>query len=261
MIRTKIKCELCGREISKSNFTKHLETHKNGNFDKFNNMIHLDHDDLFCKYCGKECKNKNSLAQHEIRCKENPDKINTIIDGFNNKSNHIAWNKGLTKETDNRIKKCSETFHKNHKLGKHKSFSHQHTKEHKQKMSILAKKNGLGGFAWRKGILYNNIKLDSSYEVIVAKSLDENNIKWERPNRIKYFIGNEEHHYTPDFYLPEYDVYLDPKNDFLINNPNPKTGIFDIDKIKIVEEQNNIKCIVLDKNNLTWDKIKNYLYK
>lgn len=90
MIRTKIKCELCGREISKSNFTKHLETHKNGNFDKFNNMIHLDHNDLFCKYCKKECKNKNSLAQHEIRCKENPDKINTIIDGFNNKSNHIA---------------------------------------------------------------------------------------------------------------------------------------------------------------------------
>ena len=28
-----------------------------------------------------------------------------------------------------------------------------------------------------KGILYNDTKFDSSYEVTVAKSLDENNIK------------------------------------------------------------------------------------
>lgn len=113
MIRTKIKCELCGREISKSNFTRHLETHKNGNFDKWVNQAHLDHDDLFCKYCGKEYKNKKSLVQHEIRCKENTDKINVIVEGFN-KRGRVAWNKGLTKETDDRIKKLAYTRKKNY---------------------------------------------------------------------------------------------------------------------------------------------------
>lgn len=51
------------------------------------------------------------------------------------------------------------------------------------------------------------------------------------------------------------DVYLDPKNDFLIENINPGTGIKDIDKIHLVESQNNIRCIILNKNQLTWDEI------
>ena len=256
MIRTKIKCELCGREISRSNYKRHLNSHENGNLDKINSQVHLDHDDLFCKYCGKECKNRKSLAQHEIRCKENPNKIKTFVENFKGRNSHVAWNKGLTKETDSRIKKYSDTFHKNHELGIHKSFSHKHTEEYKQKMSVIAKKNGLGGFAWRKGISYNGVKLDSSYEVSVAESLDRNNIKWERPSGIKYYLDGKQHCYTPDFYLPDYDVYLDPKNDFLINNPNPRTMIRDVDKIRAVEKQNNIRCIILDKDSLTWDKIR-----
>lgn len=140
MIRTKIKCELCGREISRSNYTKHLRSHENGNLDKISSQIHLDHDDLFCKYCGKEYKNKNSLVQHEIRCKKNPNKINTLIPGFNGKHGHVAWNKGLTKETDERVKKISETYRKNIESGKIVIKGHKHTEESKQKLSIARKK-------------------------------------------------------------------------------------------------------------------------
>lgn len=139
MIRTKIKCELCGREISKSNFTRHLETHENGNFDKWVNQIRLDHNNLFCKYCGKEYKNKKSLVQHEIRCKENPDKINVIVEGFN-KRGRIAWNRGLTKETDERLRKSSETFKQNIKYGKTIIKGHPHTEETKRKISEKRKK-------------------------------------------------------------------------------------------------------------------------
>ena len=99
----KVMCELCGQEISASNYSKHLRRHRNHpeTFDK--SKYHLDHDDLFCKFCKKEFKNKNSLAQHEIRCKLNLNKINTTIEGFNAKG-RIPWNKGLTKETDDRIR-------------------------------------------------------------------------------------------------------------------------------------------------------------
>ena len=62
--------------------------------------------------------------------------------------------------------------------------------------------------------------------------------------------------YYPDFYLPEYNVYLDPKNDYLINNKSKRFGITDVEKIEKVEQQNGIKIILLDKDNLTWENIK-----
>lgn len=64
-------------------------------------------------------------------------------------------------------------------------------------------------------------------------------------------MDGKQHRYTPDFYLPEYDIYLDPKNDYLINNINPSLGYNDVEKIKKVSTQNNIKILILDVNSLT----------
>lgn len=263
MKRTKIKCEYCGREISKSNYSKHIRSHENGNFDKYKSktIYHLDHDNLFCKFCNKEFKNKNSLVQHEIRCKHNPNKIkiknNLQEDNNKIKNKEIRpWNKGLTKETDERIKNSIKTFHKNKQNGLHKPYNYKHTDEIKNKLSNYAKsKNHFWKYRKKNKIVYNGIKFDSSYEVLVAKDLDKNNILWQKPKSFKYIFNNKQHTYTPDFYLPDYNIYLDPKNDFLINNINPGTGYKDTDKIKTVEIQNNITILILDKNHLTWNKI------
>jgi len=98
-----------------------------------------------CRYCGKECKNQNSLKQHEIRCKENPNRI--IIINKGNTISHTAWNKGLTKETDERVKKNGETLSKRIKEGKTTpSFKGKHhSKSTRDCMSNKAKegiKNG-----------------------------------------------------------------------------------------------------------------------
>jgi len=120
--------------------------------------------------------------------------------------------------------------------------------------SISAKERNFGGVSQSKKIFYNGVWLGSSYEVILAKSLDEYGIKWVIPKKIKYIDHNKkEHSYTADFYLPVYDVYLDPKNDFLIKNINPTLGFRDADKIKWVSEQNNVKIIILSKEQLSWD--------
>ena len=125
------------------------------------------------------------------------------------------------------------------------------------KMSANAKERGLGGVRQSKKILYNGVHLGSTYELTVAKSLDENLIKWTVPNKIPYADPNGKlRTYRADFYLPEYDLYLDPKNDFLINNVNPALGFTDIEKIKCVMDQNNIKIFILDKNHLSWGSIK-----
>lgn len=189
---------------------------------------------LYCKYCNRECKNNSSLAQHEIRCKLNPNKILINTSGKNNGMyGKSPWNKGLTKETDNRILKSSQTLSKNTKNKPKKPLS----KDHKDHISATMKeKNLVSNFKHRrKNNYYKGINFMSSYEVELAKNLDIHNIKWILPKRFKYYVNNDikdkYHYYTPDFYLPDYNIYLDPKNDFLINNINPKLGYKDIDKI------------------------------
>lgn len=209
-----------------------------------------------CRFCEKECENSNSLKNHECRCKQNPNR--NYKNGMLGKT---AWNKGLTLDTSDSMKKQHETFLKNKELGKH-HFSHRkHTEQEKLKLREYALKQGLGGFNMHR-IKYevNGIQVDSSYEKVVAQSLTENNINWERAKRFQYKdLTNKVHYYTPDFYLPKYNVYLDPKNDYLINNVNPILGYKDLDKINWVMEQNNIKVIVLNKDHLTWDKLKDLL--
>ena len=216
--------------------------------------------EFVCRFCGKPCKNANSLRNHERLCKLNPN--HQISNWVKWNETHEIWNKGLTKETDERVKKYGETLtvrYKGTEEGK-RIFSHPHSLEYKQKMSEVAKQRHFGGWHTSRTFDYKGIKLDSQYELDVAKELDENQIKWERPS---YFIwkdntGNE-HRYYPDFYLPEYNVYLDPKNDYLIHNESKRFGITDVEKIEKVQQQNGIRIIILDKDNLTWKRIKDFI--
>lgn len=59
------------------------------------------------------------------------------------------------------------------------------------------------------------VKMDSSWEVAMANRLDELMIKWIRPEPMEWIDSSgRTRHYFPDFYLSEYDLYLDPKNPY-----------------------------------------------
>ena len=212
----------------------------------------------YCQYCGKECKNKNSLINHERLCKSNPNKQDSNLKSPKNK---VAWNKGLTSKTDQRVANHSiavKEYYKTHDgafKGKH------HTEKTKERLSKNALDNGWEShFGSHKSYWYKGIKFASSYELQVANSLDINGIEWVRSSSLHYIDNvGKKHHYTADFYLPEYDIYLDPKNDFLIENVNPRMGYSDVEKINWVMEQNNVKVVILDKNNLDWESIKNLI--
>lgn len=211
-------------------------------------------ENCICKFCGSLCKNPNSLRNHERLCPKNPDRkyVSHTI-------GHTAWNKGKTKDSDERIRGYAETFSKRYggtEEGK-KILSHPHSEEFKKKMREIAFQRELGGWHTSKTVEYKGVKLDSKYEYEVAKNLDENHIEWKRPS---YLIWEDDdgikHRYYPDFYLPEFNVYLDPKNDYLINSKSKRFGITDFDKISKVQQQNGVKIIILDKNHLTWNSIK-----
>lgn len=166
------------------------------------------------------------------------------------------WNKGLTKETDNRLISYGLTISKSKKgiPGK------KHSTETKEKLSKLAIKNGLGGTTQSRWIRYNGKTLGSSYELKVAKSLDLNGIKWDTCKKFNYIDPfGKTRTYTPDFFLPDYNVYLDPKNDFLIEKINPSLGFNDCKKIKLASKQNGIKVVVINKNQLDWKEIKDLI--
>lgn len=81
-------------------------------------------------------------------------------------------------------------------------------KSYKGKNNPMYGKPAPKGSGIGKGQYYKNIWLRSSYEVRYAKYLDRNNIKWEYEFR-RFDLGNTT--YTPDFYLPEMNKYIEVK--------------------------------------------------
>jgi len=89
-------------------------------------------------------------------------------------------------------------------------------------MSKYARENpNCGGELGYKQFVYNGIKMDSSWEVEIANWMDVNCISWERSRKLHMFWWVDENgdkrKYFPDFYLPKYNVYLDPKNDYKLS--------------------------------------------
>lgn len=205
---------------------------------------------LVCKFCAKECKNKNSHSNHERVCPKNENRVYT-----NGMTGKAAWNKGLTKD-DVRVK----TYAQKTSAALKGKPGKPHNADTKAILSEYAKRNGLGGITKSRWVEYNGKRLGSSYELELAKSLDENGIRWDTCSKIKYIDPNGKcRTYTPDIYLIDYDVYLDPKNDFLINNINPAMGFTDSEKIKLVCEQNDIIVHILNKSQLSWEYVKTLL--
>lgn len=218
-----------------------------------------------CEYCKRVFGSKNAWASHKGKCKQNPNAKQKVVSEKwleamhkrkGEKQNHQKvdftcpyckkqyFGKYAEYQTQH-INHCSE----NPNAVKYKG--HLHSEAEKLHLSEMAKKNNFGGWHTSKSYIYNGVTLDSTYEVEFAKNLDETGTKWIRPKPLLYKLENVKHRYYPDFYLPEYNVYVDTKNDYLINNVNPRFGITDVEKVKLVESQNDVKIIILDKNHLS----------
>lgn len=158
-----------------------------------------------------------------------------------------AWNKGLTVDTDERVKRNANSI-KNCGKPIGKCSDPNKELERRKKLSEKAKNLKFGGYRENAGrskkykvvdSFGKNTTLQSSYELKCSELLNELSIQWIRPKALKYDSKN----YFADFYLPKYDLYLDPKNDYKAK--------LDADKIKKVIEQNNVRVVVLLQTQLT----------
>lgn len=143
MKRTKVKCELCGQQISKSNISKHMRRHR-VHPETFKKPVYaIDHKGLVCQFCSKELKNSNSLCNHERLCKENPNRQESYFIKYNAEVTHgkrRVWNKGLTKDMDERVNRQSKSLSTYYQTHPGVWTGKKHTEEEKKNIGIGVKK-------------------------------------------------------------------------------------------------------------------------
>lgn len=84
------------------------------------------------------------------------------------------------------------------------------------------------------------IEMDSTWEVILAQKLDEIDVKWIRDNTLKlpYITrGRRKRKYIPDFYLPDYNLYIEVKGYWTDAARH---------KMKDVQERNPVRILILE---------------
>lgn len=232
-----------------------------------------------CPHCKKEYT-KNGIATHIWR---------SHGDGQNHKTNigvypeHIKklnearklgeqiWNKGLTKETDERVKKNTElaiNYYKNN--GGNTKGKKIHSDEFKQKVSERQSTNNSGGRS--KWFEIDGVYVQGTWERDCVLKFNDLGIDWKKVKKeglIRYSINERQTTYTPDIYLPEFDITLEIKgywwgNDeekmkyVLESNPHLGNKIYfvfkdEFDRIKKAKSKSELNVII---NNLT--SLRNY---
>lgn len=153
----KYKCKYCGKEFdSKQSLAGHSSHCKlNPNYESNLKILEkarskvkirktsceFTHKNELCEchYCGRLYK-LYGLKNHENYCDLNPNKKEHTEKYFQRKTGS-GWNKGLTKEIDERVKKSSETQKKNYKEGLWQNWNTGKTKENDEVVKRIAESN------------------------------------------------------------------------------------------------------------------------
>ena len=184
------ECKFCHQMFDSRRL---LQKHRRENNHYFNNNKYAHSTSLcenpICSFCGEKHETKSGMTLHQRLCKKNP-------------------NRDI-----NFLNKLSE-IHKNVK------------EETRLKLSQLANNNHFWKYK-RNSIIYESkqngsIRLDSSWELIVAKRLDELNLNWCRPNiRLPYIDKNNiERGYFPDFYVKDFKCFIEVKHPYYVKEQN-----------------------------------------
>ena len=179
-----------------------------------------------CKYCNLslDSMNASNRANHSRWCTKNP-----------KRSEYVAKNNGSQLRTIEAITKRAAGIKQAHLDGKYdecnKLAKGKPGKPHTEKTKQHLKEKALASphrrlvrsirkYTQKDGTI---VSLDSSWEEALAIRLDELNVNWIRPGPIKWIDDNGiTHNYFPDFYLVDFDLYLDPKNPYAIKAQESK---------------------------------------
>ena len=165
-----------------------------------------------CLYCGKKyCK--NGIGTHIWRM-HGEGRTHNSNKGFKD-GTRTQWNKGKTKDTCEITKKQAEQQIEKYKYGDITGpfTGHKHTDKTKKIISEKLSINNKGGRC--KWYDVNGVSVQGTWERDIAIQLTKMNIGWIKlkmnNQSLLYIKDGKEHKYTPDFYLPKENIYLEIK--------------------------------------------------
>jgi hypothetical protein len=242
------KCPYCDEVRKSTGLHKHVKTHGEELYRQYQDSkkiesksTKLDNGMFKCIECSFEGKTIQSVSSHWWRNHTSDGKSHSSIEiGSKYADDRVAWNKGLSKETDERVKLLSEKIsnvqQEQIKNGTYipRKMGNKAAKELSERQSLH---NSGGKSKWYE---VNGVKVQGTWERNVAIKLCEMGIEWSKPSTntdlFKYIMGGKEKSYAPDFYLPKYDTYLEIKGYWWGN---------DREKMDLVIQQHPTKKIVI----------------
>jgi hypothetical protein len=232
------ECKVCGKQYEdRHKFLGHCSAHKR-NGGKLSGKepkiprIKIDENwkqenGLYkCPECGME-KTRMGICSH-ILLTHKGEKSNLIA--YNKKG--LTWNKGMTKATDQRVFKLGREISKTilRQIKEGKFVKRKMSEDAKNRLSIEQSLRNRGGKC--KWYEVNGIKVQGTWERNLALKMSELEIQWHKPRVNKdvfSYFDIKKKSYSPDFYLPEFDLLLETKGYWWGN---------DKQKMKLVVEQN-----------------------
>lgn len=211
-----------------------------------------------CEYCKKEFKTINKkTCSKECRHK---------LSGISNRGKKWAMSiEGRKKISLGRKKYLSDPDNlKKHALNTKKSWLNKNTrkkrttKERAKKISrttIEIYRNGTRKLNTikNKKLYYKNIFMRSTWEIRVAKWLDEKKVKWEYESHSCRFKLSSGRTYIVDFYLPEFNKYIEVKG-WWDKNSFYKCKDF-------INSKGMNKLIIIDGNNINNIDLNLYFFE
>ncbi len=210
-------CEKCGGDITTNHIKQHI-LKCNGvlkvkkEYQKFDYESMKVGESYICPFCNGSYSNR-SIRSHIWRAHAEGKDHNSHKDYV--KGTREAWNKGLTNETDERLKAQSERTKEKYKTGEliGTFVGRKHSVESIEKISVSKSLNNKGGRS--KWFDVNGVKVQGTYEKQLAEKLIELNIDFEKiktnNHLFRYEKDGKHRSYAPDFYLKEYDIYIEVK--------------------------------------------------
>lgn len=168
------------------------------------------------KFCNASCAAKFNNKLRKPRSESSRSKVSLALRGCTRSASTIAKLKAPRPKYDGEytpIKQthctcCGRSFYYKTKVGKRQTCSPECSRINSTYRKIVHPYQHNG----------TTVLLESSWEVDIALFLDYHNFNWVRPKHIKWTDSSGKNRkYFPDFYLPDHDLYLDPKNLYQIS--------------------------------------------
>ena len=209
--RPKFSCLTCKKEFQNNNYQNHIDS-KSCKINKIEKIS----DSRVCPFCGREFNTILGTRQHEVRCSLNPNHRPKIMP-----KGRAAWNKGQTKDTNDKIAQQGNTLKYRIESGVVKKTARLWTDDEKAKQSIrmseIAATSESYSGRYNRGsvkevMCRNGFKVLGSWEELFVNYCLDNNIRIEQPSTpFSYTYEDKERMYYPDFYLPVLDCYVEIK--------------------------------------------------